>query len=190
VAVRDYRDNIEPTLRPALGSDEVLVAASPLVQDPGATEDVSVAEELANLVNPALYLGGAGWSGNLIQRVAFGRALVGGPDSIAGRLLAALDAVGRTSTTIAVTDAGIVILTIELRPRRQGWLKRLLGPVHQVATVVHRIDRCQVAGAVHDPRGVLRRGRLQVAFVDGSVGALCCQPSLAPQVVAAMVPPG
>lgn len=59
------------------------------MRDPGATEDVSVAEELSNLVNPALYLGGAGWSGNMVQRVMFGWALVGSPDSVAGRLLTA-----------------------------------------------------------------------------------------------------
>lgn len=187
MGLRDYRDNIEPVLRPVLVPGEALLAASPLVQDPGATEDVSIAEELSNLVNPALYLGAAGWSGSLVQRAAFGRALVGSPESTAGRLFAAIDGVVGKSTTLAVTDAGLMVLTIDYRPRETGLLKRMFGPVDQLATVVHRVPRPELAGAAVDPRGVLRRGRLQVAFADGSLCALCCQPSLAPEVVAAIL---
>lgn len=65
--------------------------------------------------------------------------------------------------------------------REKGWLKRAFGEVERVATLVHRVPRKKLAGAVMDPRGVLRRGRLLVAFVDGSVGALCCHPPLAPE---------
>jgi hypothetical protein len=177
VAIADYRENIEPVLRPALGSD-TLLAASPLVKDPGTTEDGSVADELKNLLDPISH------PGALIQRAVFGRALVGSPESVAGRLFEAVD--GTFAPTLAITDAGIVILDVVAVPRGKG-LRRWFGAVDQVATPMHRVPRSAVVGAKPAPRGALRRGRFLLAFTDGSGCALVCSPpSLMAQVVGAI----
>jgi hypothetical protein len=178
VAIADYRDNIEPVLRPALG-DDPLLAASPLVKDPGATEDVSIADELKNLLDPLSH------PGALIQRAAFGRALAGSPDSVAGRLFHAVDET--FAPTLAITNAGIVIFNVTTEPRGQGLLRRWFGAVDQVAARVHRVPRSAVVGAKPAPQGVLRRGRFLLAFTDGSGCALVCSPpSLMEQVVGAL----
>src|SRR5688500_5710962 len=116
VATRSsYRDSIEPVLRPALEPGELVLAASPLTKDPGTTDDVSISDELKNLLDPTLYVGLGAHPGNLVQQAAFGRALVGPPESIAGRLFFAVD--GATAPTLAVTDAGIVAFDIAIKPR-------------------------------------------------------------------------
>jgi hypothetical protein len=177
VAIADYRNNVEPVLRPALG-EETLLAASPLVKDPGATEDVSIADELTNLLDPTSH------PGALIQRAVFGRALAGTPESVAGRLFQAVD--DTFAPTLAITDAGMAILNVTTVPRGKGLLHRWFGAVDQVATLVHRVPRSAVVAARPAPQGVLRRGRFLVAFTDGSGCALVCSPpSLMEQVVAA-----
>jgi hypothetical protein len=188
VTVRAYRESIEQAVRPALAQNEALWAVSPLVPDPGTTDDVSISDELKHLLDPLLYVGLGAHPGNLIRRAAFGRASVGSPESTAGRLF---DAIGEvTNPTIAVTDTGIVILDVDIEPRGQGWFKRMFGAVDRVATLVHRVPRSNLVGAIPMPRGVLRRGRLLVAFVDGSGCALVCSPpSLAEAVLASIGTP-
>lgn len=178
MAIANYRENIEPVLRPALGS-EALLAASPLVSDPGTTEDVSISDELKNLLDPLSHPGG------LVQQAAFGRGLVGSPESLAGRLF---QAVAETlAPKLAVTDAGIVILNVDVVPRGKGLLQRWFGAVDQVATLVHRVPRSSIVSAKPAPQGVLRRGRFLIAFTDGSGCALvCAPPSLMEPVVAAI----
>lgn len=185
MATGSYRDNIEPVLRPALEPGETLLAASPLTKDPGTTEDVSIADELKNLLDPTIYLGLGTHPGNLLQQATFGRALLGPADSIAGRLFFAVD--GVTAPTLAVTDAGIIVFDIAIKSRGQGFFQKIFGAVDQVATQIFKVPRRNVLGAQAAPQGVLRRGRILVAFVDGSGCALvCAPPSLAEPVVAAI----
>lgn len=77
-----FTASIEPAVRPLMAEGERLLIASPLVSDPGTTGDVSVSDELKSLLDPAILLG-MSHPGNLIQRVAFGRAVVGPEGSIA-----------------------------------------------------------------------------------------------------------
>jgi hypothetical protein len=184
VAARNYRDGIEPLLRPALAA-ETLLAAAPLVKDPGVTEDVSISEELRNLLDPTILIGLGTHPGTLVQQAAFGRALVGSPESIAGRLFHAVDAV--LAPTLAVTGAGLAIFNVDLEPRGKGLFQRWFGAADRVATLVHRVAGSEVLGVRPAPKGALRRGRILVAFTDGSGCALvCAPPSLMPPVVAAI----
>jgi hypothetical protein len=183
VAARNYRDGIEPLLRPALAA-ETLLAASPLVKDPGVTEDVSISEELRNLLDPTILIGLGAHPGALVQQAAFGRALVGSPESIAGRLFHAVNSV--LAPTLAVTDAGLALFNVDLEPRGKGLL-RWFGAADRVAALAHRVAGSEIVGVRPAPKGALRRGRFLVVFTDGSGCALvCAPPSLMPPVVAAI----
>jgi hypothetical protein len=164
---KDYRIHIEPVLRPVLAPEERLLAASPLVKGPGSTEDVSVSDELKNLLDPTILLGLGSHPGNLVQRAAFGRAVIGAPDSVAGRLHAAV--AGLTSPTLALTSERLLIISLELGFLTSGnWLLRWFGPTKQVPRLTHSVPRATVVGAIKAPAGVLRRGRFLVVFSDGS----------------------
>jgi hypothetical protein len=172
---KDYATNLEPVLRPVLAADERLLAAAPLVPDGGTTGDVSVADELKNLLDPTILLGLGSHPGGLLQRAAFGRSVVGGPDSAAYRLHTAVD--GSSSAKLALTDARLLIVEVAVLPEREGsWLRRWLGPVDQRATLIHEVSREAIVGAIKAPAGLLRRGRFLVVFTDGSACALVCAP--------------
>lgn len=179
-----YRENIEPVLRPVLGPDEVLLAASPVMADVGTTDDRPLSDDLKELLNPLAYVGAAMPVG-LVERT-FGRALMGPPESVAGRIYQVLREGGASS--VAVTDGGLVLVRITTRAKGKGWFQRAFGAVEQTASLVHRVPRDAVVGATPAPRGLLRRGRLWVAFTDRSACALVCPPSLARQVAAALTP--
>jgi hypothetical protein len=186
---KDYTIYIEPTLRPALAPDERLLAASPLVSDPGSTEDVSVSDELKNLLDPTILLGLGSHPGNLVQRAAFGRAVTGAPDSMAHRLHAAIRDV--TWPILAVTETRLVILDRELVHLGQGnWLQRWFGPTKDVVKVAHVVPREAIVGAVMAPVGLLRRGRFLVVFTDASSCAVACSvPRLGRRAAEAVGPP-
>ncbi|MFC6018743.1 hypothetical protein ACFP2T_21345 [Plantactinospora solaniradicis] len=163
---KDFTAAMEPVFRPVLVPGERLLIVVSLTRDMGTTEDVSVPDELKNLLDPGILVGGS-HPGNLLQRLTFGRALIGGRDSLAGRLYSAID--GVTSPTLVLTDRRLVIADLELVPLTTGnWLRRWLGPTKQVARVVHQVSRESVAGAVMAPAGLLRRGRFLVVFPDTS----------------------
>ena len=68
----------------ALPDGERLVALAVLrMSDPGVTGPVSVKEELICLFNPLMWVGLDGHPGQLLHRLMLGRAVRGGPDSIA-----------------------------------------------------------------------------------------------------------
>jgi hypothetical protein len=189
VAGTDYTKHVEPVLRPVLAPGEELLAASPLVKDPGTTEDVSVSDELKNALDPTILLGLGTHPGNLAQRAVFGRAVTGAPDSLARRLFAAVD--GVTAPTLAVTATRLLVVELTVVSTGKGWFQRWFGPVDQVARVVHEVPRAVILGAVHAPAGVLRRGRFLVGFSDGSGCVLVCSPpGLAAGAVAALGPSG
>jgi hypothetical protein len=185
VATKDFRDSVEPAIRPFLSGDEPLLAASPLVADPGTTEDVNLADELKNLLDPMFYVG---LGAHAVQQATWGRAVVGGLDSIAGQLFTA---VGKaTSPTIAVAESGLYIFDMDAKPRGEGFFAKWFGEVDRVATLLHRTPRETFMGAVATPKGMLLQGRLLAGFTDRSGCALvCAPPSLAPGVVAAIGAP-
>jgi hypothetical protein len=180
-----YAASLVPAIGPLLVSDEQLVAASPLVKDPGSTEDVSVGDELKNLLDPTILLGLGTHPGNLVQRAVFGRAVTGAAGSIARTLYAAVE--GVTSPKVVVTDQRLLIVDVDVvsRGARSWW--GWFGPSDLVAREVHSVPRGSILGAIAAPAGVLRRGRLLVGFVDGSGCVLvCAPPSLAPPLIEAV----
>lgn len=187
VAIKDYTANVEPDVRPLLRSGERLLAASPLIPDPGTTEDVSVADDLRNLLDPTILLGGS-HPGNILAQAAFGRAVTGASGSMARQVF---DAAGRVRAPhLAVTDQRLLIYTMRVEAGGVGIWQRWFGrPVVQVAEA-HAVPRDAIVGAVAAGKGVLRRGRLLIGFVDGSGCVLVCTPpSLATPVIAAVGPP-
>ena len=188
MASRDYTASVESALRPLLAGDERLLAASPLVKDPGTTEDVSASDELINLLDPTILLGLGTHPGNAVQRAVFGRAVTGPAGSAARRFFDTVDAA--PAPKLAVTDRRILIVGIDARPRASGGWRRWLGPSEMVATLVTETSRADILGAVAAPAGVLRRGRFLIGFGDGSGCVLvCAPPSLAEPVVAAIGTP-
>jgi hypothetical protein len=180
-----YAESLAPAVRPLLGAGERMMAASPLVKDPGSTEDVSVGDELMNLLDPTILLGLGTHPGNLVQRAVFGRAVTGAPGSVARRLFDVIEAV--TSPKLVVTDQRLLIVEVDVAPPATRSWRRWFAPPDLVAREVHSAPRTSVLGAVAAPAGVLRRGRLLVGFVDGSGCVLvCAPPSLAEPVIAAI----
>jgi hypothetical protein len=188
MAVKDYTANSEPAIRPLLAAGERLLAASPLVKDPGTTEDVDVADELKNLLDPTILVGLGAHPGNALQRAVFGRAVTGAPDSLARRLH---DCVDRSpAPKVAVTTERLLIVELDVVPRAAAGWRRWLGPSDQVARELCGVARTAILGAVPAPAGVLRRGRLLVGFADGSGCVLvCAPPSLADEIVRAIGAP-
>ncbi|HEY6592935.1 MAG TPA: hypothetical protein VI011_02325 [Asanoa sp.] len=185
MATKDYTANMAPAVRPLLDGGERLLAASPLAKDPGTTEDVSVADELTNLLDPTILLGLGTHPGNALQRAVFGRAVTGTPDSMARRLFDAVD--GAEGPRVAVTDRRLLIVEVYADPKARGGWRRWLGPADLVARDVHAVPRAAILGAVAAPAGLFRRGRLLVGFADGSGCVLvCAPPSLADPVVEAI----
>jgi hypothetical protein len=185
MATKDYTANIAPAVRPLLDEGERLLAASPLVKDPGTTEDVSVADELKNLLDPTMLLGLGTHPGTALQRAVFGRAVTGTPDSLARRLFDAVDTA--EGPRVAVTDHRLLIVEVDAVPRERGGWRRWLGPADLVARDVHAVPRAAILGAVAAPAGQFRRGRLLIGFADGSGCVLvCAPPSLADPVVEAI----
>ncbi|MEV4760976.1 hypothetical protein AB0J86_38630 [Micromonospora sp. NPDC049559] len=186
---KDYTIHIEPVLRPVLAPQERLLVASPLVKDPGTTEDVSVADELKNLLDPTILIGLGVHPGGLLQRATFGRAVAGGPESAGYALYAGVDVAG--SPHLAVTDTRLIIFDVDLIEQAgQGWLRRWFGPAQQRARVRHDVSRAAIVGAIKAPAGLLRRGRFLVVFTDGSACALVCSPpSLGERAAEVLGPP-
>ena len=185
VATKDYATGIAPALGALLTPGERLLAASPLVKDPGTTEDVSVRDELENLLDPTILLGLGTHPGAMVQRAVFGRAVTGTPDSTARLLFDAVEAA--LAPTVVVTDRRLLIVNLTTTPRGDGFWKKWFGPSDVVAEGRHALPRAAILGAVPAPAGVLRRGRLLVGFADGSGCVLvCAPPSLAGPVVQAI----
>jgi hypothetical protein len=189
MATKDYRASVEPAVRALLPDGERLLAASPLVKDPGTTEDVSVSDELTNLLDPTILLGLGTHPGNAIQRVAFGRAVTGSADSMARQLFDAVEAAA--APKVAVTDQRLLIVELDTAASAATGWRRWFGAADLIARLRHTVPRTAILGAVAAPAGVLRRGRLLLGFADGSGCVLvCAPPSLADPVVQAIGTPG
>ncbi|WP_326561490.1 hypothetical protein [Micromonospora sp. NBC_01796] len=185
---KDDTLHIEPALRPLLAPGERLLTAAMLIKDVGTTEDVSISDELKNLLDPTILLGLGTHPGNLLQQAAFGRAVIGPADSPAGRLHAAVEAT--FAPTLAVTDDRLLVANLGSVDRVGGsWTDRWFGPVEYVATLTHESPRDAIVGAIMAPAGVLRRGRFLVVFTDGSVCALIGGPPKAGRRAAEAIGP-
>ncbi len=186
--MKDYTTTVEPAIRALLSGGERLLAASPLVQDPGTTEEVSARDELINLLDPTVLIGLGSYPGNAAQQAVFGKAVIGG-DHTQGRLL--YDALTTVlAPQVAVTDRRLLIVEIDTVPRTASGWKKWFGPSDQVAHLRYGVDRAAILGAVAAPAGVLRRGRLLAGFRDGSGCMLVCSPpGLAPAVIEAIGAP-
>lgn len=184
-----YTESLALALKPLLTGGETLLMASPLTPDPGITEDVSIRDELKNLLDPSILFGGS-HPGELLRRIVFNRALIGGPETAAAELFSAVaSAVG--GPRLAVTDQRLLIFTAEIaKDPDNSSGARLLGVPDQVATLVHEVDRSAVHSVRRAPAGLLRRGRVMVRFGDGSSCALvCARPSLATRMTQLLTPP-
>ena len=188
MATRDYQASVEPAVRAVLSGGERLLAASPLVKDPGTPEDVSVSDELTNLLDPTILLGLGTHPGNALQQAVFGRAVTGSADSLARELYDVVDAA--PAPKVAVTNQRLLIVELDAAASpATGW-RRWFGPTNLIAHARHAVPRTAILGAVAAPAGVLRRGRLLIGFTDGSGCVLvCAPPSLADPVVRAIGAP-
>jgi hypothetical protein len=172
---RDFTTNIEPVLRPLLGDGERLVVASPLLSDPGTTEDLTAKEQLKKLLDPTDLFGLGPHTGGTLQRLVLGRAVIGAEGSIGRRLYDAVD--GTTSVPdFALTDSRLLVFTTEIVNTSSGggFFQRWFGPTETAARLAHEIPRNWILGAVPAAKGLLRRGRFFVTFIDGSGCALVC----------------
>ncbi|MCO8269359.1 hypothetical protein M1L60_02005 [Actinoplanes sp. TRM 88003] len=188
MAVKDYTTKVAPAFDGLLPGGERLLAAAPLVQDPGTTEDVSARDELIDLLDPTILVGLGTFGGNAVQQAVWGRAVIGPPGTQGQLLHAAIG--GVTAPAVAVTDRRLLIVEIDVVPRAQSGLGKWFGPSDQVARERYGVDKVAILGAVAAPAGALRRGRLLAGFRDGSGCMLvCAPPSLAPAVVEAIGAP-
>lgn len=165
----DYLAAVRSGIDPLLSPGEQALYASPLGKDVGTTEDVDVKDELKNLLDPTLLIG-MSHPGELLQRASFGRALVGGPDSTAGRVHAVVDR--SLSVALVVTDRRLLLVTLTHVPEGSGWRKWFVNPGSWTGELRHEVPRSLVAAAVEAPTGLSRRRRVLVGFSDGSSVAL------------------
>ena len=186
---RSWAERFDGSIRPALAPGEALLAASPLVADPGTTEDVSLRDELANLADPTIWVGLGAHPGTAGQRVIFGRGVIGPDGSVAHRVFAAVAAAG--SPFLAVTDRRFLVVDRVTVPRPgAGRLARVLGAGDTEIRPLVDVPRRAVRSAAPAPKGVVRRARLLARFADDSVCALNCSlPGVRDDVVAALRSP-
>lgn len=183
---RTWAERFDESVRPVLAAGEPLLAASPLVGDPGTTEDVSLRDELAGLADPTIWVGLGAHPGTAGQRVIFGRAVVGAEGSVAHQVFSAVD--GASAPFLAVTDRRFLVVDRVTVPRPgAGRLARLLGSDDTEVRPQIDLPRTTVVSAAAAPKGVVRRSRLLVRFADDSVCALNCSlPGVRDEVVAAL----
>jgi hypothetical protein len=158
--------DVEPILDQG---ERLAVAAIITASDPGATGPVRVAPELGNLAVRLLTLGLLGENTQLMRRVLFGRAVAGPEGSLAHSLHALVDEA--TWAKLVVTDQRVIVARGEL----------LDGGRYRF-TVVGALPRTAVTGAAPAPKGLLRRGRTILSFVDGSTAAVNVVTKQAPAV--------
>jgi hypothetical protein len=177
---RDSTIPLADAVRPTLPPGEELRVAAGISTDPGTVEDVDRRSELIELVNPLNWVGLGVHPGEFLQRVAFGRAVVG-PEGSMGRLLHAAVHTVR-DVALVVTDRRLVAIVVESEISART-------VVYQPGKVLIESPRAAVTGAQMAPKGLLRRARFTVSFADGSRCALLAQlPSLASRLVAELSP--
>ncbi|MEV0272912.1 MAG: hypothetical protein HOV71_27355 [Hamadaea sp.] len=148
--------DVAPILAPG---EELSVAAIITSADPGATGPVRVGPELGNFVLRLLTLGLVGENTQLMRRAFWGRAVSGPPDSLAHTLH---DLIHEASwAKLVLTDRRVIIARGEL-----------LGPGSYKFDLVGSLPRTAVVGARPAPKGLMRRGRLELRYADGSTGVV------------------
>lgn len=187
---QNFTTNIEPVLRPLLADGERLIVASPMMQDIGTTEDLTIGDQLKALLDPTRLFGLTADFNGPLQRAILGRA-VSGPEGSIGRRL--YEAVGATKSVpdLALTDSRLLVFWTEVVNLTEGNTvsERWFGPTDMVAHLAHEVPRDWIVGAVRAPKGLLRRGRFFVTFVDGSGCALVGSRRAGREAVAELGPP-
>jgi hypothetical protein len=163
---------LAPVVRPLLRSGEQLRLAARVRTDPGVTERIPLGRELAGLVNPLGWFGLDGDPGHLVRRLTWGYAVVG-PDRCLARDVYAVVDEQMTRSALAVTAQRLIV--VGLRPTGRAEQTADGGHVTESGVVVGEWPRAVLRGAVRTPRGVLRRGRFELSFGDGSSCALLCE---------------
>jgi hypothetical protein len=162
---------LAPVVRPLLQPGEELRVAARVRTDPGVTEQVPLGTELAALANPLGWFGADPHPGHLLRRLTWGYAVVGSERCLARDLYGAVDEL-LTSSALAVT--GKRLLIVGLRRTGRTVATEDGGYVTEDGEVAGEWSRAVLQAAVRTPRGVLRRGRFELAFGDGSRCALLC----------------
>jgi hypothetical protein len=179
---RDHTAFLEPVVGHLLSPGESLRAALRVDADPGIDNELSVRDELIELVNPLNWIGLGAHPGQLLRLWTYGRAVVGGADSVAAAVHTASKRAG-SGRALVVTDTRLLVA--RLKPT--GQLQRLDsgGYMFETGELVAEWPRATVVGAAARPKGLLRRGRIEVQFGDGSRCALLGSPAYHARVVAA-----
>jgi hypothetical protein len=139
--------------------EELAVAAIITASDPGATGPVQVGPELGNLVVRLLTLGLVGENTQLMRRMLWGRAVAGPPGSLAHALHGLIHEASWAK--LVITDQRVIVARGEL-----------LSPGHYKFDLVGSLPRAAVVGARPAPKGLMRRGRIELRFADGSTAAV------------------
>jgi hypothetical protein len=152
-----------------LQAGETALATLYVSADPGTQRPLVLKEQLLELANPFALLFG-GYMQDLVRRVAFGRAVDGAEESLASGWFRRVD---RMVDPVLVLTASRLLLVnlkmISMTPAEPD------TPVLGVMSV----PRAQVRGIRAAPKGLLRRGRVIVDFVDGSWCAILVPPASA-----------
>jgi hypothetical protein len=162
---------LAPVVRPLLRAGEELRVAARVRADLGVTERVSLGRELAGLANPFAWFGVDAHPGHLARRLTWGYAVVGPDRCLAREVYDAVDA-QPSECALVVTADRIVVVGL----RGTGRVDRADSGVvvTESGDVAGEWSRAVLRGAVAAPRGILRRGRFELTFGDGSVCRLLC----------------
>jgi hypothetical protein len=163
---------LAPVVRPLLRSGEQLRIAARIRPDPGVTERIPLGRELVGLVNPLAWFGLDAHPGHLVRRLTWGYAVVGPEQCVARDVHAVVDEQMTRSALVVTAERFIVV---GLRPT--GRTERTPDGVHvsESGVIAGEWPRAVLRGVVRTPRGILRRGRFELSFGDGSSCALLCQ---------------
>jgi hypothetical protein len=161
----DELAKVQANLRPG----ETALGMFHVSADPGTQSPLVLKEQLLELVNPfALFMGG--YMQDLVRRLAFGRALGGAEGSLAAGWFGRVD---RMADPVLVLTASRLLLVnlklVSMTPAEPD--TPVLG-----LTSMPRAEVREIRAA---PKGLLRRGRVIVDFVDGSWCAILVPPASA-----------
>jgi hypothetical protein len=163
---------LAPVIRPLLRPGEVLRIAARVRTDPGVTERVPLGRELAALVNPLAWFGLDAHPGHLVRRLTWGYAVAGPDGCLAGDVYAVVDEQDTRSALAVTADR---LLVVRLHPTGRTEKAEEGVYITESGAIVGGWPRAVLRGAVRTPRGLLRRGRFELAFGDASRCALLCQ---------------
>ncbi len=153
---------IQANLQPG----ETALATFHVSADPGTQRPLVLKEQLQEMANPfALLLGG--YMQDLVRRLAFGRAVDGAEGSQAAGWFGRVDRM--MDPVLVLTESRLLLVNLKL----------ISMTPETPALGVAAVPRSDVRGIRRAPKGLLRRGRVIVEFVDGSWCAILVPPASA-----------